>query len=174
MQADNQRLAFLVDEVNATCEARDLHPAFKLDYESILARLQDYYTIIRTILYCVQFAGQTPVSFRERMRYLGIDVKFKTVRFFADGRGKANWDIEIALDAIEMQSCVDAICICSHDTDFIPLMNHLRRHGVKVMLMAFAETVAARLVAAADEFIPIRRDMLMQSTKGSIGPGQLT
>lgn len=165
MKYINRRLALLVDEVNAYREARDLFDAVKLDIESMLRRLQ-HYTIIRTILYCVKQSGPEPVGFKHKMSQLGVDVRLKAIRVFANGQRKANWDVELTLDAIEMLDRVDAICLCSHDTDFIPLMIYLRQHGVKVLLMAFAESVAPRLVEAADEFVPIRHDMLRQLGNG--------
>lgn len=165
MKYVNQRLAVLIDEVNIYMEARRLYNDVKLNIEALLQRF-DTYLIVRTILYCIQTSGSELGGFRNKMRQFGVDIKAKNVRVFANGETKGNWDVQLALDCVQLASKVDTVCLSSHDTDFIPLIHYLQQRGIKVILMAFEETIAPDLLAAADEFVPIRLDMLFQQTNG--------
>ncbi len=165
MKYVNQRLAVLIDEVNIYKEARSLYNDVKLNVEALLQRF-DAYLIVRTILYCVQTSNSELGGFKNKMRQFGVDIKAKNVRVFANGETKGNWDVQLALDCVQLASKVDAVCLSSHDTDFIPLIRYLQQRGIKVILMAFEESIAPDLLAAADEFVPIRLDMLFQQSNG--------
>ncbi|MFB6142791.1 MAG: NYN domain-containing protein, partial [Halorientalis sp.] len=68
---------------------------------------------------------------------------------------KADWDVGMSLDAVSLASKVDSVVLCTGDGDFSRLCRHLKHEGCKVEVMAFQESTADELVAAADEFVDL-------------------
>jgi len=86
-------------------------------------------------------------------------VKTKDLQIFPGGAKKGDWDIGIAMDAIELAPKLDAIVIVSGDGDFIPLCQHLKRAiGCKAEVMAFARSCSAKLIEEADDFIDMDKN----------------
>ena len=72
---------------------------------------------------------------------------------------KADWDVGIALDALELSKKVDSIILISGDGDFEPLLRHLKINGAQVEVIAFAKSASSRLIKAADEFIDLGQSL---------------
>lgn len=95
------------------------------------------------------------MSFFDALVDIGFETKIKDIKTFGDGSKKADWDLGIALDAVSLADHVDTVVLCSGDGDFERLCTHLRHEGVRVEVMAFKESTAEELVAAADTFIDL-------------------
>ena len=72
-----------------------------------------------------------------------------------DGLKKADWDVGIVVDAIRTANSVDAICLCSGDGDFVPLVEYLKNQGKRVEALAFGRSSSAKLKEAVDEFVDL-------------------
>jgi uncharacterized LabA/DUF88 family protein len=76
----------------------------------------------------------------------------KPIKEFLDDAGrrrvKANMDIELAVDAMDIADHVDEIVLFSGDGNFRPLVAALQRRGVRVTIVS---TIASEPPALADE-----------------------
>ncbi len=102
-------------------------------------------------------AYKNTLNFILTLRDLGFKVIEKPIRWYTDdsGRsyGKANLDMEMALDIISQSDRLDLIYLFTGDGDFVNVVTMVQNKGCRVELVAFAN-VSARLRREVDLFIP--------------------
>lgn len=96
---------------------------------------------------------------------MGYEVMSKRPRPLPDGSFKADWDMQMGIDALALAEKVDVMVILTGDTDFVPLVHALKSKGVKVEIMAFPETTGHELINAADVYMEITDDMLIHDQR---------
>lgn len=67
-------------------------------------------------------------------------------------------DIPLTIKATQLASKVDTIIIMSGDSDYVDLVLHLKREGVRVEIAAVRNTTAAILIEEADFFHEITKE----------------
>ena len=154
----DQRVAVLVDGHNILLSAKRLNA--KPDYEKMLERINGRH-VVRAITYLVDSRSNYFQSFKTAVNSLGFEIKSKFPKRMPNGTTKANWDIQICVDAMSLSDKVDVITLVSGDGDFEPLVRALQSKGVKVEVMSVPESTADELKNAADEWIPMTSDMMM-------------
>jgi uncharacterized LabA/DUF88 family protein len=132
----------------------------KVDFLKILGRLNTR-QIVRAIVYHVEVDAVKEAGFIHRVQKMGYEVKTKKLKTYSNGKKKADWDVGIAMDAVSLADKVDVVCIVSGDGDYVPLVQYLKSRGVKVEIMAFESCTSGDLKRVADEFYPIKEDMLL-------------
>jgi uncharacterized LabA/DUF88 family protein len=102
-------------------------------------------------------AYKNTLNFILTLRDLGFKVIEKPIRWYTDdsGRtyGKANLDMEMALDIISQSEKLDLIYLFTGDGDFVSVVSMVQNKGCRVELVAFAN-VSSRLRREVDLFIP--------------------
>jgi uncharacterized LabA/DUF88 family protein len=151
----SQRIGVLVDVQNLYYSAKNLHHA-KVNFEAVLKEVVKGRTMIRAIAYVVKAEETKEQSFFDAMERIGYEIRAKELQVFAGGAKKADWDVGICMDAIELAPKLDVIVLVSGDGDFIPLVQHLKRaFGCKVEGAAFGKSTSARLKEELDEFFDL-------------------
>ncbi|MFC7128592.1 NYN domain-containing protein [Haloferax chudinovii] len=150
----DQRVAILADAQNLYHTAQSLYSQ-NIDYSSLLQKGTAGRALTRAIAYVIRADSPDEGSFFDALVDIGFETKIKDIKTFGDGSKKADWDLGIALDAVSLADHVDTVVLCSGDGDFERLCTHLRHEGVRVEVMAFRESTAEELVAAADTFIDL-------------------
>lgn len=130
----NQRVAVLVDGQNIYLSAKARHA--KPNYNKIMAAVNGR-EIVRALIYNILPDGVDQSKFLQAMNSLGYEVKSKRPRPLPDGSFKADWDMQIAIDALALADKVDVMVILTGDSDFVPLVHALNSRGVKVEIMSF-------------------------------------
>jgi hypothetical protein len=71
---------------------------------------------------------------------------------------KCNFDVEITMDVLKAvyQVKPDIIVLATGDSDFIPLIQEVRKAGVRVEVAAFEETAGIDIMLKASGFIDLR------------------
>jgi uncharacterized LabA/DUF88 family protein len=96
------------------------------------------------------------MNFILTLRDLGFKVYEKPIRWYTDdsGRtyGKANADMEMAMDIISQSDRLDVLYFFTGDGDFCSVVNMVQNKGCRVELVAFAN-VSARLRREVDLFV---------------------
>jgi uncharacterized LabA/DUF88 family protein len=91
-------------------------------------------------------------------------VKLKPYIQRSDGSAKGDWDVGIAIDVMEAAASgdVDTIILLSGDGDFDLLLKKVH-HAYSITTEAYGvpKLTAGSLIEAANEFHPIRQDLLM-------------
>jgi uncharacterized LabA/DUF88 family protein len=106
-------------------------------------------------------AGSDPnynatLNFISTLRDLGFKVIEKPIRWFTDesGRtyGKANADMDMALDIISQSDRLDVVLLLTGDGDFCNVVTMVQNKGCRVELVAF-DNVSSRLRREVDLFV---------------------
>ncbi len=150
-----QRIAILVDNQNIFLYSKSLN--MRPDYGRILKAVEGR-KIIRAIIYSIQPELTDQSKFFYAVENMGYEIKSKAPHLLPDGTHKADWDMEIAIDALALAEKVDTILIVSGDGDFIPLCWALKAKGVKVESMSFVRIASSELMKIVDWFHPMREE----------------
>jgi uncharacterized LabA/DUF88 family protein len=153
-----QRVAILIDGQNVYMSAKS--KGARLDYSKIM-EVVDNRVIVRAIIYNIAPDGVDQSKFVYTVEGMGYEVRSKRPRLLPDGSFKADWDMQIAIDALSLADKVDVMVIVTGDGDFVPLLYALKSKGVKVEVMSFPENTSHELMEASDEYKRITEEMLI-------------
>lgn len=154
----DQRIGVFVDVQNMYYSARNLYNA-KVNFAQVLKEAVNNRSLIRAIAYVIKADIKEEKNFFDALNKIGFEVKSKDLQTFIGGAKKGDWDIGIAMDAIELAPKLDTIVLVSGDGDFIPLVQHLKRAlGCRIEVMAFGKSSSVKLREEADEFIDLDKD----------------
>ena len=159
----NQRVLIFVDESNVTSSAKAM--SRKLDW----LKLRDHLVRGRELVEMVVYAGLPPAmaewqterdrknKFLHWLRSNGFLVVAKDGSPGAEAHYKANVDVMMAIDAVELSSEIspDVVVLVTGDADFAHLALQLRRRGIRVEAASAAHTLGAGLKTAVNEFIDL-------------------
>jgi uncharacterized LabA/DUF88 family protein len=159
----NQRVLIFVDESNVTSSAKAT--GRKLDW----IKLRDHLVRGRELVEMVVYAGLPPAmiewqaerdrknKFLHWLRSNGFLVVAKDGSPGAEAHYKANVDVMMAIDAVELSSEIrpDVVVLVTGDADFAHLALQLRRRGIRVEAASAAQALGAGLKTAVNEFIDL-------------------
>ena len=95
-------------------------------------------------------------NFHSALRDMGYKVIVKEIQWFTDENGnrygKANADLDLAVDALLQSANLDRILLASGDGDFVQVVRALQDKGLRVEIVAL-DNVSSKLRHEADFFI---------------------
>jgi uncharacterized LabA/DUF88 family protein len=152
------RVGVFVDAANIELACDRLRA--RINWKKLLDYLTDGRQLVRAIAYSpvhddpgVSLETQ---RFAEPFMDRGFRVVTKPLKRFADGSIKANVDIEMTLDIMEMLDRLDVVILASGDGDFQRLVEVVQSRGVRVEVVSVGTSTASQLRNAADKFIDIQ------------------
>lgn len=155
-----QRVAILVDVQNVYYTTREAFGRH-FNYHALWDRAAAGCEVVEANAYAVERGDPRQQQFQAILRRIGFNVKLKPFIQRRDGSAKGDWDVGIALDAIEVAPHVDRVVLVSGDGDFDLLVERLReRHGVIVEVVGVARLTADSLIREASHFVPIEGALL--------------
>ncbi len=96
-------------------------------------------------------------GFHDVLREQGFKVIAKAVKWYSDDRGvrigKANADLNLAVDALLQSEAMDRVLLATGDGYFVQVVNALQNRGGRVEVVAF-DNVSSELKREADMFMP--------------------
>ncbi len=147
-----QRVGVFVDVQNLYYSARHLYNS-KVNFKEVLKTAVAGRKLVRAITYTIKAEMKDEATFYHALTTIGFEVKTKDLQVFFSGMKKGDWDIGIAMDAIEMAPKLDVVILISGDGDFVPLVQHLKRAlGCRVEVIAFGSSTSSKLKEEADHF----------------------
>ncbi|MBI2110017.1 NYN domain-containing protein [Candidatus Woesearchaeota archaeon] len=154
-QPKEQRVGVFVDVQNMYYSAKHLYKA-KVNFNEILKTAVGGRKLVRAIAYVIKADVMAEQSFFDALAKIGYEVKSKDLQVFYGGHKKGDWDIGIAMDAIELAPRLDTIVIVTGDGDFVPLAEHLKRAmGCRVEVVAFGKSASGKLIEEVDSFVDL-------------------
>ena len=89
----------------------------------------------------------------DALSFMGFRVVTKPVREHPDGGMKANMDVELVLEAVNLASVVEKMVIVTGDSDFVPLVDYLSRRGIRVTVLGPGRgSTSVELIRASDHY----------------------
>ena len=153
-----QRVGIFIDAQNMYHSAKNLYGA-KLNFKEVLKTAVAGRKLIRAIAYVISTEAGDERAFFDALTRIGIEVKTKDLQIFPGGMKKGDWDVGMAVDAIELAEKLDAIILLTGDGDFVPLAEFLKvKSGCQVEVIAFGKSASAKLKEAADDFTDLCAD----------------
>ena len=132
------------------------------DYNKFWSRATADRQVIKAIAYAIDRGDKKQLEFQNILRAIGFEVKLKPFIQRSDGSAKGDWDVGIAIDALEYSEGADIVVLVSGDGDFDLLVNKLRvDKGKFVEVYGVAKLTSASLMNAASEFVPITDELLL-------------
>jgi len=157
------RVGVFVDVQNMFYAARGVNA--RLDFDVLLQTATRNRRLIRAVAYVVEAREIDQSGFIALLRTKRYEVKRKDLKVRSDGSFKGDWDMEIALDALEMADALDVVVLVTGDGDFTGLVQKLKTRGPRVEVYSFPQNTAKELREAADKFVPIDKRMLIRMSR---------
>jgi uncharacterized LabA/DUF88 family protein len=159
-----EKIALFIDGANLYATSKSL--GFDIDYKRLLQEFQSKGYLLRAFYYTALIEDQEYSSIRpliDWLDYNGYKVVTKPTKEFYDSTGrrkiKANMDIELAVDAMEIADSIDHLVLFSGDGDFRRLVEAIQRKGKKVSVVSTLQTqppmIADDLRRQADHFVEL-------------------
>lgn len=134
----------------------------RFDYNKFWSTVTSEGQVVKAIAYAIDRGDKKQREFQNILRAIGFEVKLKPFIQRSDGSAKGDWDVGIAIDALEYATEVDRVVLVSGDGDFDLLVDKLRvGKGKHVDVYGVAPLTADSLARAASRFIPIKGELLL-------------
>jgi uncharacterized LabA/DUF88 family protein len=153
---EKEKVVFFLDYANINRAAREKR--YRLDYHDLLQYVGEERFLIDAHCY-------VPINPRNEHRLDGeieelwrsgyiVTTKMGTI---AGGTYKCNFDVEITMDMLKAMYQVkpDIIVLASGDSDFVSLIQEVRKSGVRVEVAAFEETAGTDIMLKCSGFIDL-------------------
>ncbi len=164
-----ERAGLFVDVQNVFYGARQQNA--RLDFEALLQTVSVGRRMLRTVAYVVETKEIDQSAFIALLQQRGYEVRRKPLMVRADGSSKGDWDMEIALDVLDVCEALDVLILVTGDGDFTSLVNRVKPRGVEVEVYSFPRNTAKSLREAATRFFAIDRRLLIKLPKDDREPG---
>ncbi|PJC87582.1 nuclease [Vibrio sp. HA2012] len=155
-----QSVAVLVDVQNVYYTTRERYNAH-FDYNLFWRQVTSGRDVIKANAYAIASRDEKQRQFHHILRGIGFEVKLKPFIQRMDGSAKGDWDVGIAVDAIELAAEADVIVLVSGDGDFDYLAQRIReKYGKEVEVYGVEYLTAQSLIDSATRFYPIDENLL--------------
>lgn len=107
--------------------------------------------------------NNVPEKFIEYLEYNHYRVVKKEKKRLSNGTNKCNFDVEIAMDVMEMiadGTLPDILVLVSGDSDFVGLVRRVQQEGTSVVVVAAFQFLATELKEMANGYIYIDDNLL--------------
>jgi len=156
-----ETVSLLVDVQNVYYTTRQVYGR-NFDYNKFWARATKNRKVTCAAAYAIESKNEKQRQFQNILKAIGFEVKLKPFIQRSDGSAKGDWDVGIALDAMDYAERSDVIVLASGDGDFDLLIDRIRttKHS-SVEVYGVEALTAASLIKSANQFNPIESDLLM-------------
>jgi len=169
-----QRVGIFIDTANVYHSAKNLYHA-KANFGAIVKDSLDGRVLVRAIAYVASTEGGEEKAFFEALAKVGIETRTKPLQIFIGGAKKANWDIDLAMDAVKLAPKLDTIILITGDGDFVSLIEYLQNtHGTQVEVVSFGKSSSSKLIEACDDFFDLDNNPKKYLIMGENGRNQNT
>jgi len=158
---EDLRVGVFVDVQNMFYAAKKQFEA-RLDYAKLISYVLKGRRLIQARAYVIENPEIDQSGFFSLLSHHSFEIRKKPLIQRADGSQKGDWDMEIALDILNVADQLDVVALMSGDGDFVSLVETVKAKGPKVEVYGFPQNTAIDLKEIADEFFPIGSDLLFK------------
>jgi len=151
-----KKIGMFVDVSNLYYCIRHQYPGRKLDYSELWKYVSDLGMIQVAVAYGSQKKDQA-AGFITCLKEIGFRVNFKrpkAMRSKGDIKHKADWDVGITIDIVNMIDNIDMVVLCTADGDMAPLVKWVMDKGIEVLVIASNPSYELKKEATAVVNIP--------------------
>ena len=156
-----ETISILVDVQNVYYTTKQAYGR-NFDYNKFWAKATKNRKVVKATAYAIDRGDPKQRQFQNILKAIGFEVKLKPYIQRSDGSAKGDWDVGIALDAMEYAEQSDTIVLVSGDGDFDLLAHRLRtKQHSSVEVYGVEALTAVSLIDAANVFTPIDPALLI-------------
>ncbi len=159
--APKKRIAIFIDAANIFYSQKTL--GWRLDYEKFLSYWKKTGKVSGAYFYtAVISTNKAQLSFFKALRKIGYEVITKEVKIINDRRNKktvqkGNFDVKLAIDIVLKEKEYDIAVLASGDSDFEPVVEHLKSIKKKVFVVSARGHISRELVRTAYKYLPLEK-----------------
>lgn len=178
---------FVKGKVYVFIDAANLENSVKslgwwVDYRKLFEYLKHEMDLVRIRHYCPRFNNKSQDKFFTVLKQIGFHLVTKPLKVITGAdksKGdlrKANFDVEIALDAQNLMSKYDTLILFSGDSDFDYLVQLLRKNGKRVIAVSSRYHISKELIESCNKYIDLKklRRYIERIDKNKKGPSFAT
>lgn len=156
-----ETVSILVDVQNVYYTTRQAFGR-NFDYNQFWAQATRNRQVVNAAAYAIDRGDTKQRQFQNILRAIGFEVKLKPYIQRSDGSAKGDWDVGIALDAMEFAARSDTVILVSGDGDFDLLAQRIKsQHQARVEVYGVKPLTADSLIQSANQFFPIEAGLLL-------------
>lgn len=129
---------------------------YKVDYKKLYKYFKTNTKLASISFYSARFETESHDKFLTFLKYNDYRLVTKLVKKISTSATthlrKANFDVEIAVDAVDWLRNYDTFVLFSGDSDFAYLLRYLKRRGKKILVVSERGHVSNELVRNADAY----------------------
>jgi len=154
------RVAIFIDAANLELSAKDR--GWKVNYKKLYKWLKVADKLKYIGFFTVRFDNRSHDAFLTILKKTGYILVTKPLKVIrnkskAGHTRKANFDVEIAVEAMKQIASFDTMILFSGDSDFDYLIKELKRQGKKVIVVSTKYHVSRELIKRADHYVDLRK-----------------
>lgn len=154
------KVAVFIDAANISKSIEDI--GYKINYRKLRSFLKSDAQLFYLGYYSVHFDTPKHKEFLkalEAKKYQTITKPLKIIANYQSKTGirKANFDVEIAVDAMDLIDKYDTMILFSGDSDFDYLVRRLRQKGKMVIVMATRYHIAKELIKNCNKYFDLKK-----------------
>ena len=164
------RTAVFIDAANLSKSVEAAR--YKVNYRKLRGYFEKICVLSYLGFYTVAFESKAHQDFLKALRAKRYSVITKALKIIWDHKKssevrKANFDVEIAVDALDKQEEFETLVLFSGDSDFDYLVRRLKEKGKRVLVISTRYHIAKELIGSCDKYLDVlkfKKDFL--SPKG--------
>lgn len=153
---DRGRVAVFIDAANLFYAAQQL--GITIDYSKLLCHLTDGSRLLRAFFYTgVDLNNNKQQGFLLWLRRNGYRVIAKGLAQLPDGSRKANLEVEIAVDMLNLAPYYDTAILVSGSGELTYAVDAVSYLGVRVEVVSLRSMTSDRLLGVADAYVDLEQ-----------------
>lgn len=133
----------------------------KIDYQRLYDFLNQYKRIVEIRIYLAfDHESEKEKEFLMELKQIGYIVISKELKIIQKGNEKkirkGDLDIELALDAFELQNSFRTFVLFSGDSDFTPLISRLKENKKRIIVFSTRGHISKELYSIANKYIDMK------------------
>lgn len=149
-----------IDAANIELSAKDI--GFQVDYRRLHKWLSKECNLKFIGFFTVRFDNKKHDAFLTVLKKSGYKLITKPLKLIKNRRDgthlrKANFDVEIAVEAMKRIDSFDTFILFSGDSDFDYLIKELKKRSKKVIVVSLKYHVAKELIQSSDFYLDLKK-----------------
>lgn len=152
------KVIVFVDAANLESSLKDLD--WHMDYKKFYNYFKNNIELVEIRFYSASFGNKSHNNFFTVLKRIGFQLVTKKLKIIFDGErsiNKANFDVEITLDARNIIDKYDTLVLFSGDSDFEYLVKFLRMRNKKIVVVSSRYHIAKELIKCCNKYIDLNK-----------------
>ncbi len=155
------RVYVFIDAANLESSVKSL--GWWVDYKKLYQYFKTETSLVAVRHYCPRLGDNGQDKFFTVLKNIGIKLITKPLKIITEAdklkgdHRKANFDVEITLDARELMDAYDTLVLFSGDSDFDYLIKYLRQSGKRIVVISSRYHISKELILSCNKYIDLKK-----------------